>query len=112
MKLVKFELNRGQVGAFLSDPDVRKMLKPYAEAVYEAIPPTDGDPDERYNYKKGDKRVAGRYREKFIEESEGNDGRVSYKVGVKEANHSFFQLATLQKAVRAAGGKGKRSKKK
>lgn len=112
MKLIKFEVNRGGVGAMLADPEMRKVLKPFADQVLAAIPQTDGNPEERYSKKKGRIRVSGSYKKKYLEESTANDGRVGYKVGVTEANHSFFTLMTLQKAIRAVGGKGRRARKK
>ena len=105
--VVRVDLNRGSIGAFLQDPELRQTLMPGADSIYDAIPPTDGDPRGR---KKGEKQMAGRYSSKFKEDSTAQDGRVAMDVGVRDADRGFFRLMTLQKAVKAAGGKLRRRK--
>lgn len=111
MKLERIELNDKGIQYFLTDPSLRQALIGPADEIRMEIPASDGVPGAAR--KKGDKAVNGRYLSKFTDKNAvANDGRVAVDTGVKGADRTFFARMILQKAIRAAGGKLRKGRKR
>ena len=98
--VTRIEIHDEAMKAWAASPEMRQILKPTADQLYEAIPSSDAV---------GENQTNGRYRSKFIDnDAVANDGRVAIDVGVEGADHGFFRLMTLQRAVRAIGARVRR----